>query len=152
LTVELLESRDLLSGFTLGPLVQVSGPSPFTGNTADNVAGQPGINYLNTATEPSIAVNPTNPRNIVETWMQDQWSNDGGRGIVAAVSTNGGNSWKSVEIPGLTLVSGGTFHRAADTWLSFAPNGDLYSIAIGENVGPNGNFTVGSTLYVLQRR
>jgi hypothetical protein len=44
LQVEFLESRDVPStGFTLGPLVQVSGPSPFAGSTVDNPASQPGF-------------------------------------------------------------------------------------------------------------
>src|SRR3954466_13223831 len=50
-------------------LGQVSGPSPFAG-------GCPGTAFDATMitgqeTEPSITVNPANPRNIVGTWKQD---------------------------------------------------------------------------------
>src|SRR5262245_30904868 len=114
----------------LGPLVQVSGTSPFTGSTADNVAGQPGINNLHSEVEPYLAVNPNNPNNAVAAWIQDIWSNGGGRGNVAAVTFDAGATWQQVVIPGLTLVSGGTYQRAADPWLSFAPNGDLYQISL----------------------
>src|SRR6266542_3133140 len=65
LTVELLESRDLLSGFTLGPLVQVSGPSPFNGSPYQPEFGR------NAETENFVAVDPTNPQHVVTAWFQD---------------------------------------------------------------------------------
>jgi hypothetical protein len=100
------------ANYTLGPLVQVSGPSPFA-------AFQP--TFLNAETEPTLAVNPTNPNNVVAAWIQD-----GAAGIVAGVSFDGGSSWQSVVIPGVTVASGGTTQGALDPWLSFAPNGELY--------------------------
>ena len=48
-------------------------------------------NFANTEVEPWVDVNPTNPDNIVATWQQDRWSDGGSRGLVAGVSTNGGN-------------------------------------------------------------
>jgi hypothetical protein len=134
LTVEVLESRDLLSTLSLTPLVQASGPSPFAGSTADNPASQPGFYSPNSEAEPYLAVNPTNAKNVVAVWQQDLWSNGGGRGVAAGVSFDGGNSWREVVIPGITLVSGGPYQRAADNWLSFAPNGDLYEITLAGNV------------------
>src|SRR5262249_4125810 len=47
-------------------------------------------------------------------------------GIGAAVSFDGGKKWQTASIPGLTLCAGGPRQRAGDSWLSFAPNGDLY--------------------------
>jgi hypothetical protein len=143
LTVEALESRDLLSTFTLGPLVQASGPSPFTGSTADNPASQPGTYVPNSAAEPYVAVNPTNAQNVVAVWQQDLWSNGAGRGIAASVSFDGGNTWREVVIPGITLVSGGPYQRAGDNWLSFAPNGDLYEITVAGNcTAANGHLVI----------
>src|SRR5437867_4161758 len=77
LTLEPLEPRQLLSGSTLGPLVQVSELSPFAACTADNLSNQPGTNYPNSEVEPRIAVNPTNANNAVGIWQQDRWSNNG---------------------------------------------------------------------------
>jgi hypothetical protein len=47
--------------------VQVSGSStsPLSGCTADNVSGQIGTQIPNSEVEPTLAVNPTNPQNIV---------------------------------------------------------------------------------------
>ena len=69
LTIETLESRDLPSNYTLGPLVQVSGASPFAGSTADNPAGQAGTFAPNSEGEPYLAVNPTNTKNFVAAWQ-----------------------------------------------------------------------------------
>src|SRR5262245_1096948 len=136
LHVERLEEGSVLSGYALGPLVQVSGPiSPF----ADSPTGQPGINYFNAEVEPWIAVDPTNPDHLVGSWQQDRWSSGGARGFVAAASFDGGSSWQQVVIPGLTVGSGGTFQGGADTWLSFAPNGDLHQICITASFNNSGN-------------
>ena len=39
-------------------------------------------------------------------------------------------SWHRVVVPGITRCSGGTYDRASDPWVSFAPNGDLYAISL----------------------
>jgi hypothetical protein len=85
---------------------------------------------LDSEVEPWIAVNPTNPDNLVATWQQDRWTNAGARGHGVAVSFDGGETWLPLVIPGLTLCSGGVFQRASDPWLSFGPEGDLYHIAL----------------------
>jgi hypothetical protein len=114
-----------------GPLTQVSGSSPF--DPTCGLAGQSGTNYVDSEVEPWIEVNPTNPDNIVGTWQQDRWSNGGARGLVAGVSLDGGITWQAEIIPGLSQCSGGTFERATDPWLSFAPNGELYHISLSFN-------------------
>jgi hypothetical protein len=117
-----------------GALVQVSGSSPFVSPDFDpncGLVGQSGTNYVNSEVEPWIEVNPTNPDNIVGLWQQDRWSNGGARGLVAGVSMDGGSNWQSVIIPKISECSGEpTFERATDPWLSFAPNGELYSISL----------------------
>jgi hypothetical protein len=138
------------STFTAGPLTQVSGASPFAHCTADNVAGQPGLLFLNSEVEPLVDVNPTDPRNIVGGYQQDRWSGGGSRGLVAGVSLDAGTTWTNVVIPKITLCSGGTvdnggdFKRATDPWLSFAPNGDLYFMSLSLDIeappgAPGGN-------------
>jgi hypothetical protein len=128
--VQALEPRNLLSGATLGPLVQVSGPSPFA-------ADAPGDPYLNNATEARLAVNPANSNNIVGVWQQDDFL-----GLVAGVSFDGGRSWRRVVIPGVSQDSGSPLPlaAAADPWVAFAPNGELYaSSATFDNTA--GSFT-----------
>jgi hypothetical protein len=128
----------LLSGFTLGPLVQVSRGDPFAGCTADDVEHQPGILTPSAGTEPRLAVDPTDPNHLVGVFQQDRWSNGANRGVIAEVSFDGGRRWREIVIPGFSLCSGGDFHRAGDPWVSFAPNGDLYFSAIGVDKGPSG--------------
>jgi hypothetical protein len=127
LRLEFLERRDVPSAFKLTAITQVSGLSPFANNTADNVPGQPGINYLNSEVEPSLAVDPTNPNHLVAAWQQDRWSSSGARSLVVAVSFNGGNTWTNpIVVPGISLVSGGVTQRNSDPWLSIGTNGVVY--------------------------
>jgi hypothetical protein len=119
--------------FTSGPLVQVSGASPFAGCTADAVGTQSGTVFVGSEVEPWIDVNPTNSANLVGIWQQDRWSNGGARGLVAGVSMNGGSSWTSVPIPGVTLCAGGPYQRATDPWVSFGPNGRVHQLALAFN-------------------
>ena len=132
--------------FITGPLVQVSGTSPFLGCTADDVAGQIARDstgqrkvFLNSEVEPWVDVNPTNANNIVAVWQQDRWSDGGSRGLVAGVSRDGGASWTSVVIPGISQCSGGSFPRATDPWLSFAPDGTLHQISLSLDIDPPAN-------------
>jgi hypothetical protein len=98
-----------------------------------DVSGQSGTTYPNTEVEPWIAVNPKNNLNVVGTWQQDRWSNGAARGSGVAVSTNGGTTFTTSVIPGLTTCSGGTrYQRASDPWLSFAGNGTLYAMSLVE--------------------
>src|SRR5881296_657238 len=147
------------STFTARPLTQVSGASPFAGCTADNVAGQPGLLFLNSEVEPMVDVNPTDARNLVGGYQQDRWSGGGSRGLVAAVSLDGGTTWTNVAIPKITRCSGGTvdnggdFKRATDPWLSFAPNGDLYfmSLSLDIETPPNAPGGVGKSAMFVSK-
>ena len=78
------------NSFTLDPPVTASGSSPFLGCT---IGGPPGTVYPNTEVEPFIAVNPTNPDNLVGVYQQDRWSDGGARGLVASRSLDGGQTW-----------------------------------------------------------
>ena len=127
------------SDLTTGPLVQVSGTSPFLGCTADAVGTQSGTVYLNSEVEPWIDVNRANTSNVVGIFQQDRWSNGGARGLVAGVSLNGGTSFTLVPIPKVTVCSGGTaanggnYQRATDPWVTFGPNGNLYQLSLSFN-------------------
>jgi hypothetical protein len=120
--------------FTASTPTKVSGASPFASCTADS--GQTGTNFPNTEVEPWVDVNPTNPDNIVGSWQQDRWSDGGARGLVAGVSTDGGDSWSEVVIPKVSACSGNSAYlRASDPWLSFGPKGALYHISLSANGG-----------------
>ena len=131
------------------PPVVASGPSPFTGCTADDPTTQQQFStlYPNAEPEPRAAINPANPANIVGMYQQDRWNNGGARGLVASTSQNGGATWQPVVIPGITKCSNGAYDRASDPWVSFAPNGDLYAISLTFDVfdPSNGIFVSKST-------
>jgi hypothetical protein len=119
---------------TTGPLVQVAGPSPF-GSCVETLPG----NALNTVVEPSVAVNAANPSIAVAAWQQDRWGdpNQGGaHSLLSAATSNGGASWPAIGIPPFTTCAGGTaanngnWDRASDPWVSIAPNGDAYHVAL----------------------
>jgi hypothetical protein len=139
LRVELLETRNLLSGasFALTPLVALPGTNLLP-DTSDTI-GQSGHVRLNSEVEPQIAVDPTDPthQHVVAVWQQDRWSNGGSRALVEGDSVDGGNTWTRQVIPGLSLASGGVYARASDPWVSFAPNGDLYVTSLSTTLaGP----------------
>jgi hypothetical protein len=121
------------SNFVADPIVQVSGVTTFGACTDDDVGDQSGMNFLNSEVEPWIDVNPTDQANLVGIWQQDRWSNGGARGHVAGASFDGGASWQSVVIPGITVCSGGDYQRATDPWVSFGPDGVVYQLALSFN-------------------
>jgi hypothetical protein len=121
------------SPIATGPLVQVSGASPFAGCTADGAATQSGTVFANSEVEPWVDVNPTNPSNVLGVWQQDRWSNGGSRGLVAGASLDGGATWTTVPIPGIVACTGGAYQRSTDPWVSFAPSGRAHQLALSFN-------------------
>jgi hypothetical protein len=115
-------SADAAAAPNASLLVELSRPNAVgTCNTGYNAFGTwPTDN----AEEPSIAVNPVHPNNIVAAWIQGFFQD-----VIAAASSDGGQTWQQVPLP-LTTCSGGPFLGAGDPWLSFAPNGDLYGSAL----------------------
>jgi hypothetical protein len=125
-----------------GPLVRVSpGPSPFAESDADHPEQQAGTVTQNSEVETMLVVNPTNPLNIVVTYQQDRWSNGGARGDVVAASFDGGQTFTTVPVPGITATTGGPFLRGTDPWLSFASNGDLYVATLLLSGNPTQGFS-----------
>lgn len=123
---------------TITPPALVSTPSPFVagcgGATEGSVPGA-NYNYSNSVAEPRLAVNPANPNDVAGMWQQDRWSDGGAHGLLAAVSHSGGSSFAYSEphfsiCAGGTAANGGDFGRSSDPWVSWAPNGDLWSISL----------------------
>lgn len=92
----------------------VSGPSPF----ADCAARALDAKLPAGAVEPSVAVSPRDARTVVAAWTQDRF-----RGVVAAASHDGGRSWRTVPLPGLTRCTGGTFDYVDNVGVSIGPDG-----------------------------
>ncbi len=106
----------------VGPL-QISGPDTFVGC---GVSGQqPGANV-----EPSLAVDPGNAKQLLAVWQQDRLASNSAAGATTAVSHDGGRTWTSQPLPGLTLCDAGPCAAATDTWASIGPDGTAYIGAI----------------------
>ena len=115
------------------PLVRVSGNSPYASNCGGAMAGS--VNYEDAEVEPYVAVNPTNPSNLISVWQQDRWSDGGAHGLVIGRSLDDGNTWSEQPINlsvcgGGTSTNGGGYARASDPWVTFSPNGVAYVISI----------------------
>jgi len=63
-----------------------------------------------TTAEPSLAVDPADPRHLVAAYPEGSFANFGERGAQAlgfAVSFDGGATWTHGELPGFKTVTGG---------------------------------------------
>jgi hypothetical protein len=82
-----------------------------------------------TQIEPSIAVNPERPNNIVTAYQEGRIANGGDATNGFATSFDGGRSWISGELPKLThrVGQGGTWERASDAVVAFGPGNVVYA-------------------------
>lgn len=108
-------------------LVRVSGTSPFAGNCGGGLPGS--VLYENAEVEPYIAINPTNPLDMVGIWQQDRWSDGGAHGLVVGTSFDGGATWSRQPLP-VSSCAGGSYARASDPWATFGPTGVAYAISL----------------------
>src|SRR5436190_10969608 len=117
------------------PSPPANGNSPFASCDISGLLFPGETNSVNTELEPWVAVNPTDPMNIIGVYQQDRYTFGGARGLVAAVSHDDGATW-SATFPHFSLCAGGTpqnggdYQRASDPWVTFAPNGDAYFISL----------------------
>jgi hypothetical protein len=116
--------------------------SPVAGQEVDailndpiNLSGASNFGCTTPQNETSIAVNPTNPLNVVagandyRVCCDADGLNDGTGWAYA--SFDGGLNWQNVQLPGLTVETGGmgNFHKvdsAGDPALAFGPDGTVY--------------------------
>jgi hypothetical protein len=82
-----------------------------------------------TQIEPSIAVNPRDPNNVITVYQEGRIANGGDATNGFATSLDAGQTWQSGELPGLTAFrgQGGTFERASDAVVAFGPDGTAYA-------------------------
>ena len=118
------------SAQTLDPLVPVTAQSAFAGCVLDDPASQVGTLFPNTAIEPWLAVDPSDPMRLLVGVQQDRWSNGGSRGLRGALSDDGGQSWFVTLPSGVSNCTGGIYPRASDPWVSFGPTGTAYFMSL----------------------
>ena len=90
-----------------------------------------------TTIEPSIAVNPNNPLNAVAAYQEGRIDSGGDADNGWTTTTDGGRTWTSGYLPGLTtyVTPGATdtppvpqaFERASDAVVAFGPGNTVYA-------------------------
>jgi hypothetical protein len=105
----------------------------------DGTTYQEGTKCATPQNEPSVAVNPADPLNVVAGANDFRLCCDAGGDnnstAWAYVSKDGGKTWTNVLVGGLTLSTGGKglfkrFDTAEDPSIAFTPNGTAYFAAI----------------------
>ena len=77
----------------LSPYPDGGDPTDPAAVSACNGSPQSGRVYRNSETEPYLAVNPTNPDNLIAGWHQDRWSNGGGYAVGYDTEEGKGYYW-----------------------------------------------------------
>jgi hypothetical protein len=94
-----------------------------------------------TTTEPSIAVNPANPKNVVAGYQMGRVDGGGDASNGYATTFDGGKTWKYGTVPGLTVRNGGPYDRASDAVVAFGPKNTVYfsSLVFNDGSGESGD-------------
>jgi hypothetical protein len=100
--------------------------------THGNTSGTNDIQNMvqaDTQAEPSIAVNPQNPLNVVASYQSGRRANGGDATNGYATSFDGGATWTYGELPNLTkqIEPQGPFERASDAVVAFGPDNVVYA-------------------------
>ena len=117
--------------------VRISAATPFN---ATCTGATNGTLYLNAEVEPYVAVNPRDPNNWVAVWQQDRWSGGSSNAAMSATTFDGGVTWTRTAVPfsrcaGGNGANGGDYERATDPWVTFAPDGTAYQMALSSSGG-----------------
>ncbi len=132
--------------FSTPTAVRVTAATPFTANCLTVPAGATA--YVNSEVEPHLAIDATNPNHLVAGWQQDRMSDGGARGLMTAVSVDGGTTWSPPQASPFSRCAGGTFERVSDPWV--ASHGTT-TLQIGIAFS-GGTFTTGARSAVLVSR
>ncbi len=104
--------------FTTATAVRVNTATPFSVNCVA-VSAEATL-FADAEVEPHLAIDPANANHLVAAWQQDRMSDGGARGLVTAVSIDGGTTWSSHQPSPFTQCAAGTFARASDPWLAMS--------------------------------
>lgn len=80
-----------------------------------------------TAVEPSIAVNPNNPRNAVALYQAGRVDAGCAQATGFATTFDGGKTWRDGHLPKVTVATGGTTPLSSDPVVAFGPKNYVYA-------------------------
>jgi hypothetical protein len=122
----------------LGALVRVSNDDGVTVPLTAEELTTSGRAFLDSQTEPQVAVNSANASNAVGMFQEDRWSTGGARNLVLATSFDGGQTWTSAALQGVAHVTGGEFQRVTDPWVAFGPSNRVHATSLAfDDTGPD---------------
>jgi hypothetical protein len=92
--------------------------------------------FTNAEVEPSLASDPHHPKRLIAVYQQDRYHGGGARGIVAALSKDGGRHWRQLALPVSSCASesAGKAPFASDPWASAGPDGTIYVSTLSDVV------------------
>jgi uncharacterized protein YndB with AHSA1/START domain len=85
---------------------------------------------MDTVVEPYVAVDPDHPNVAVAVFQEGRFPDGGAAAIGFAASRDGGRTWTSGLLPGLTRAFGGLYLRASDPSVAFDGDGAAYASSI----------------------
>ncbi len=106
-----------------------------------STGGQPGAAFTpDAAVQPQLAANFSNPSSLVAVWEQDRWNAIGARAIEAAVSADGGRTWRLSQPPAFSACTapsgpGAGFDRASDPSITVGMGGVVVASALAFSAG-----------------
>jgi hypothetical protein len=95
----------------------------------DRVIGPAG-SQRDTAVEPFVAVDTARPHRAVAVFQMGRFPDGAASAIGFASSDDGGRTWTSGALPGLTRASGGLYQRVSDPSVAVGPDGSAYASSI----------------------
>jgi len=102
--------------------------------SSDPFAGAAG-SEADTQVEPSVALDPNDPSTVVAVFQQGRFDTNGASVDPGfATSQDGGRTWTTGNLPGLTVAVGGPFERASDPVVAIGPDGSVYAQTLALDV------------------
>lgn len=80
--------------------------------------------HRGTQAEPSLAVHPADPNQLVAVWQQNRREAGLAQGLVGARSGDGGSTWSALRLPDMTCPADKA--TVTDPWVSISTDGTTY--------------------------
>ena len=142
-----VEVRDVNIGFNNSPIPVSSCLNELA------VTGATTTIYRNSASEPSIVVNPTDRKKVIAAYEQgaigsETVGNLGALSVGISYSRDGGKNWSHSNSLVTQICDGGFADTVSNVWVGYASNGKAYLTASFANINENPNTLNQSGVFV----